>query len=97
MRKGAGMSKRMNWVLVLGVAAVLTVVNVCATWMRAADAAKAEEAGLLYELRIYTAAPGKMEALNKRFRDHTLRMFEKHGIKNIGYWTAVDEQHQGKL
>ena len=38
-----------------------------------------------------------MEALNKRFRDHTLRLFEKHGIKNVGYWTAVDEKHQGRL
>jgi len=51
----------------------------------------------LFELRIYTAAPNKMEALNKRFRDHTLRFFEKHGIKSIGYWTAEDEKHQGRL
>jgi hypothetical protein len=50
-----------------------------------------------FELRVYTAAPGKMDALQKRFRDHTVRLFEKHGIKSIGYWTAVDEQHQGRL
>ena len=50
-----------------------------------------------FELRVYTAAPGKMEALNKRFRDHTLRLFEKHGIQNVGYWTAVDEKNAGKL
>ncbi len=54
-------------------------------------------AGMFYELRIYTAAPGKMDALNKRFREHTLRLFEKHGIKSIAYWSAVDEKHQGKL
>lgn len=51
----------------------------------------------LFELRIYTAAPGKMDALNQRFRNHTLRLFEKHGIKSIGYWTSVDEKHQGRL
>ena len=53
--------------------------------------------GQYFELRIYTAAPGKMEALHKRFREHTTKLFEKHGIKNVGYWTAVDEKHQGRL
>ena len=42
---------------------------------------------MIYELRIYTASPGKMGALQARFRDHTCKLFEKHGIKNIGYWT----------
>lgn len=42
---------------------------------------------MIYELRIYTANPGKMAALQARFRDHTCRLFEKHGIKNVGYWT----------
>lgn len=50
-----------------------------------------------FELRIYTAAPGKLEALHKRFRDHAVPMFEKHGIKSVGYWTAVDDEHKGKL
>jgi hypothetical protein len=50
-----------------------------------------------FELRIYTAAPGKMDALNKRFRDHTLRLFEKHGIKSVGYWTGVDDGQREKL
>jgi len=42
---------------------------------------------VIYELRIYTAMPGKLPALTARFRDHTCTLFEKHGIKNIGYWT----------
>ena len=42
---------------------------------------------MLYELRIYTAHPGKLPALQARFRDHTRHLFEKHGIKNVGYWT----------
>ena len=86
----------------------LAAVLVCACGaltfgLRAADDAKPVEkdAGgkqeLFYELRVYTAAPGKMDALHARFRDHTLRLFEKHGIKNVAYWTAVDEQHAGRL
>jgi hypothetical protein len=42
---------------------------------------------MIFELRIYTAHPGKMGALLTRFRNHTCALFEKHGIKNVGYWT----------
>lgn len=42
---------------------------------------------MIYELRVYTAASGKMGALQARFRDHTCKLFEKHGIKNVAYWT----------
>ena len=41
---------------------------------------------MIYELRIYTAHPGKLPALQARFREHTCALFEKHGIKNVGYW-----------
>ena len=41
---------------------------------------------MIYELRIYTAHPGKMAALQARFRDHTVGLFEKHGMTNVGYW-----------
>lgn len=44
-----------------------------------------------YEMRTYHAAPGKMEALNKRFRDHTVALFAKHGITNVGYWERLDQ------
>lgn len=47
--------------------------------------------GKTYELRIYTASEGKLAELNARFRDHTCKLFEKHGMKNIGYWTPVSE------
>lgn len=53
--------------------------------------ALAQEPARLFELRIYTAAPGKQELLHQRFRQHTLRIFEKHGIKSIGYWTSESE------
>ena len=43
---------------------------------------------MLYEYRVYEAMPGKLDELHARFRDHTLELFEKHGIRNVGYWTA---------
>jgi hypothetical protein len=41
---------------------------------------------VIYELRIYTVHPGRMRALQARFRDHTCALFEKHGMINVGYW-----------
>jgi hypothetical protein len=49
-----------------------------------------------YELRTYYAAEGKLDALHARFRDHTMRLFEKHGMVNLGYWVPVDNT-EGKL
>ena len=43
---------------------------------------------MIYELRIYECFSGRLENLNSRFRNHTLKLFEKHGMKNIGYWVA---------
>ena len=45
----------------------------------------------IYELRIYHAAPGKLAELLARFRDHTVKLFERHGIHSVAYWTPVDE------
>jgi len=43
-----------------------------------------------YELRTYYANPGKLEALQSRFRDHTLRLFERAGMTNVAYWSKQD-------
>ncbi len=43
-----------------------------------------------FEMRVYYAAPGKLDDLHKRFREHTCQLFEKHGITNIGYWTPIE-------
>ena len=48
----------------------------------------------LFEMRIYTTHPGKLEALNARFRDHTNKLFEKHGMSIIGFWTPVDPKKE---
>jgi hypothetical protein len=44
----------------------------------------------VYELRTYTTFPGRLDALNARFRDHTMKLFEKHGIKSEIYWIPTD-------
>jgi len=49
----------------------------------------------VYELRIYHVVPGKLDALLARFRDHTMKLFERYGMKNVAYWTPVDEPQKG--
>ena len=44
---------------------------------------------MIYELRIYRTLPGRMPALLKRFETATLRIWEKHGIRQAGFWTTV--------
>ena len=70
--------KILLYLLVLGCAAL-----VLPTSLSAADSR-------VYEMRTYYAAPGKLDDLNKRFREHTLQLFEKHGMQNIAYWTPID-------
>lgn len=54
-----------------------------------AQAASAAAAGRVFELRTYTTHEGKLEALQTRFRDHTTKLFAKHGMTNVGYWTPA--------
>ena len=58
---------------------------------QAADEKAKETPPVLYELRTYIAPEGKLDELNARFRNHTLALFEKHGMKNIMYWLPVDK------
>ena len=53
----------------------------------------------LYELRVYHPHPGKLDALNARFREHTLGLFEKHGMRNVAYWIEqpTPESPDGKV
>jgi hypothetical protein len=50
----------------------------------------------VFELRTYHAAPGKMEALNSRFRDHTCDLFKKHGMTVVGFWNPSDAKDADK-
>ena len=57
----------------------------------------ADEGSRLYEMRIYFASEGKLDALHARFRDHTLGLFEKHGMTNVGYFVPAGENPERKL
>jgi hypothetical protein len=50
----------------------------------------------VFELRVYTANEGKLEALKARFRDHTTAIFKKHHMEVIGYWTPQSDDPKAK-
>ncbi len=52
--------------------------------------ARAQSQKRVFEIRTYTANEGKLLDLHARFRNHTLRLFEKHGMTNVGYWSPED-------
>jgi len=53
-------------------------------------------AGEVYELRTYTTNEGKLEDLHARFRDHTIRLFAKHGMESIAYWTPAEDDRRSE-
>jgi hypothetical protein len=54
------------------------------------SAAHAQAAPRVFELRTYTPAEGKLDALHARFRNHTLRIFQRHGMTNVWYGKPMD-------
>jgi hypothetical protein len=68
-----------NWVRIL-------LAVVLATWAVSTLA----DGPTVFELRTYTTHEGRLPALEARFRDHTMALFEKHGMRNVGYWIPVD-------
>jgi hypothetical protein len=51
---------------------------------------------VVYELRVYHANEGKLDALMARFRDHTITIFNRHGMKSVAYWLPTDEPLKGR-
>ena len=66
----------------------LSLLTLGLTAMQTMAADKAETR--VFELRTYTAPPGKMKDLHARFRDHTCKLLEKHGMTLVGFWTPAD-------
>jgi hypothetical protein len=58
---------------------------------RTTTAAAAGTNGKVFEIRTYTAEPGKLDALHSRFRDHTLQIFKNHGMHSVAYFAPTDE------
>jgi hypothetical protein len=56
-----------------------------------ANSNSAPGASAVYELRVYHAPPGKLGDLLSRFREHTIKIFDRHGMKSVAYWTPLDE------
>lgn len=77
--------------------ATLTILGVLVTGLVAFSAGLAVGQGQttqntrVYELRTYTTLPGRLPALNQRFAEHTIQLFEKHGMKSEIYWAPTDE------
>ena len=63
----------------------------CGTGANAADEKPAAKKERLFEMRTYHCPPGRLDALNARFRNHTNRLFQKHGIELVGYWMPIDK------
>jgi NIPSNAP len=59
------------------------------------DSNREQSSTTVYELRVYHAYEGKLDDLLKRFREHTTQLFDKHGMKNVAYWTPLDEPAKG--
>lgn len=71
---------------------LLAALLLAATGLAAFAADTDSSKGRVFELRTYVANPGKFEALQSRFRDHTCDLFKKHGMENVGYWVPQDEK-----
>src|SRR5436305_4936753 len=70
----------------------LVVLAALALAARPMWAQKEKKMDRVFELRTYHAAPGKMKALHARFRDHTCKLFKKHGMELVGFWSPTDEK-----
>jgi NIPSNAP len=77
--------------------ALLLLVAVVATALPQDDKAARAGQQKVYELRTYHVLSGRMPAMLKRFRDHTTKLFEKHGMENIGYWTPEGKDGEVRL
>lgn len=80
----------MNRIVVLSMLLTFGVVVLAAG--RGREQGNAAAGNRVFELRTYTANEGKLEDLHKRFRDHTCRLFQKHGMELVGFWTPQDEK-----
>jgi NIPSNAP protein len=90
--------KRRTLLQSLPAAALLPAANWISLPGRSHDKAAPDQAAstTVYELRVYHTYEGKLDDLLRRFREHTMRLFEKHGIHNVAYWTPTDDPLKGK-
>jgi hypothetical protein len=78
-----------SFVRVMAAAALLAIGYTAGRATAPAGAVQAQGTRV-FEMRTYVTPEGKLPNLNTRFREHTMRLFTKHGMTNIGYWTPMD-------
>jgi NIPSNAP len=86
--------KRRTWLQTMSAIPFLPMTGLAA--LHGEKAAPDSTTSTVYELRVYRTYEGKLEDLLRRFREHTTKLFEKHGMKNVAYWTPTDEPLKGK-
>ena len=75
----------------------VAAVAAAAGWMAHGNSVEAASSNV-YELRIYHCEPGRLPNLLARFRNHTTKLFENHGIVNVAYWVPADgPEHENTL
>lgn len=90
--------KRRTLLQSLPAAALLPAANLLSFPGNSEDMAASDQttSTTVYELRVYHTYEGKLDDLLRRFRDHTMQLFEKHGIHNVAYWTPTDDPLKGR-
>lgn len=90
--------KRRDLLQSLPAAALLPAANWLSLSANSGDKAGSDQnaSTTVYELRVYHTYEGKLDDLLRRFREHTMQIFEKHGIHNVAYWTPTDDPLRGK-
>ena len=79
------------------VAAVALAVGLGAFWAGMSMGQEKKMNTRIYELRTYTTLPGRLPALHKRFANHTMKLFEKHGMRNEMYWIPTDDARKDNI
>lgn len=85
------MKRQLGWLALAGI-----VAGGFGYWAGAAEQGD-KKVEHVYELRTYYVLPGRMDALKARFRDHTNKLLEKHGMKLIGFWTPTKADESDKV
>jgi hypothetical protein len=87
------MSIRARLVLAAFALAAVTGLSLNTVPVSAQQPPQVAAAGPVFEIRTYIASAGKLEDLHARFRDHTIRIFARHGMKSIAYWIPTDQRN----
>ncbi|OLB30583.1 MAG: NIPSNAP family protein [Acidobacteria bacterium] len=88
--------KRRDLLQSLPAAALLPAAGWLSSLDHSQDKVSSGTSSMVYELRVYHTYEGKLDDLLRRFREHTMRLFEKHGIRNVAYWTPIEEPLKGR-